>query len=96
MIVKKRLIQPMVLILLIVTHIVSTEKWPRLKGPYLGQKPPGKVPEVFAPGIVSTKEDEYAFEMSPSGNEMLFTRGRSLILITKNQNSILNKPTLAP
>ena len=24
-----------------------------LKGPYLGQKPPGLVPEIFAPSIVS-------------------------------------------
>ena len=27
--------------------------FPILKGPYLGQKPPGKKPEIFAPGIVS-------------------------------------------
>ena len=25
-----------------------------LSGPYLGQKPPGKTPEIFAPGIIST------------------------------------------
>ena len=25
-------------------------------GPYLGQTPPGSTPEVFAPGIVNTKE----------------------------------------
>ena len=25
----------------------------RLSGPYLGQKPPGNVPEIFAPGVVS-------------------------------------------
>ncbi|MCP4724956.1 MAG: hypothetical protein GY863_07970 [bacterium] len=26
----------------------------KLTGPYLGQKPPGMIPEVFAPGIIST------------------------------------------
>lgn len=25
-----------------------------LKGPYLGQKPPGLIPEIFAPGLIST------------------------------------------
>lgn len=30
------------------------EDFPILKGPYLGQKPPGETPELFAPGIVST------------------------------------------
>ncbi|WP_281561743.1 hypothetical protein [Thalassomonas sp. RHCl1] len=29
------------------------DEFPVLKGPYLGQKPPGLIPEVFAPGIVS-------------------------------------------
>ncbi|MCP4204516.1 MAG: hypothetical protein GY769_21615, partial [bacterium] len=28
--------------------------FPGLKGPYLGQEPPGTTPEVFAPGIIST------------------------------------------
>jgi cytohesin len=29
-------------------------RFPVLTGPYLGQKPPGEEPEIFAPGIVST------------------------------------------
>ncbi|MCJ8272850.1 MAG: hypothetical protein MJK04_26065, partial [Psychrosphaera sp.] len=29
---------------------------PVLTGPYLGQKPPGSTPEIFAPGIVNTEE----------------------------------------
>ena len=37
--------------------------FPVLKGPYLGQPPPGDKPEVFAPGIVCTErmEDMYGF-----------------------------------
>jgi len=27
-----------------------------LKGPYLGQRPPGMTPEIFAPGIISTAQ----------------------------------------
>ena len=33
----------------------QAEKIPGLTGPYLGQKPPGMEPEIFAPGIVSGK-----------------------------------------
>lgn len=32
--------------------------FPVLKGPYLGQKPPGTIPKIFAPGIISTEKDE--------------------------------------
>ncbi len=34
----------------------QNEKFPVLKGEYLGQKPPGTTPEIFAPGIVSTTQ----------------------------------------
>ena len=36
------------------TYTIAQIKEPLLEGPYLGQKPPGSVAEVFAPGIVST------------------------------------------
>jgi hypothetical protein len=29
-----------------------------LHGPYMGQRPPGLVPEIFAPGVVSTAAGE--------------------------------------
>ena len=46
-----------------------------LDGPYFGQKPPGKKPEVFAPGIVSTAGGfEYSIAFSPDGREVFFTR----------------------
>lgn len=48
---------------------------PVLKGPYLGQKPPGITPEIFAPGIISTAEGfEYAISFHPSGNELLLSK----------------------
>ncbi len=33
----------------------SQDEFPILEGPYMGQKPPGLIPEVFAPGIVNTE-----------------------------------------
>lgn len=46
-----------------------------LKGPYLGQKPPGLKPEKFAPGIVSVYgSNENTITFSPDGKEIYFGR----------------------
>jgi len=31
---------------------------PVIKGPYLGQEPPGMTPKLFAPGIIKTENNE--------------------------------------
>jgi hypothetical protein len=41
---------------------------------YLGQKPPGETPELFAPGIVNTDAIELNGVVSPDGSEFFFTR----------------------
>ena len=44
------------------------------KGIYFGQKPPGLIPEVFAPGIVSIKgRDEKGISFSPDLDEIYFS-----------------------
>jgi hypothetical protein len=43
-----------------------------LQGPYLGQRPPGMEPELFAPGFVSTGLDELNAVFSPDGDEFYF------------------------
>jgi len=45
-----------------------------LKGPYLGQKPPGMTPEVFAPGIINTDDHEGCGEFTRGGTLFLFHR----------------------
>ncbi len=46
-----------------------------LTGPYLGQRPPGVTPEVFAPGIVSAAGHfDFAITFSPDGKEIYFTQ----------------------
>ena len=42
--------------------------------PYLDQQSPGLVPEVFAPGIISTRSTEFGIAFSPSGKEIYFGR----------------------
>jgi hypothetical protein len=51
-------------------------EFPDIKEPYLGQEPPGLTPEVFAPGIVSTKDLEIEGGFAPSMREFYYTRQR--------------------
>ncbi|MFC1564792.1 hypothetical protein ACFL6G_07630 [candidate division KSB1 bacterium] len=47
--------------------------FPVLTGPYLGQKPPGLIPEIFAPGIVSTSDLEHSSpSFSPDGETVVW------------------------
>ena len=41
-------------------------------GPYLGEKPPGMTPEIFAPGLVSTGGFERDVAITPDGREIFF------------------------
>ena len=47
-----------------------------IRGPYLGQRPPGKTPEAFAPGIVSRAGFHLhsSLTFSPDGKEIYFTK----------------------
>lgn len=45
---------------------------PTIENPYLGQKPPGLIPEAFAPGIVSTEHYEYGGVFTPDMKEFYF------------------------
>lgn len=50
------------------------DDFPVLKGPYLGQKPPGMIPELFAPGIVPTEDNEGLYGFFNNGALFLFDR----------------------
>ncbi len=56
------------------TMNVSQNKYPILKGPYLGQKPPGLTPEVFAPDVVTTKYYEFNGVFTPDMKEFYLIR----------------------
>jgi hypothetical protein len=44
---------------------------PALKGPYLGQEPPGKSPEAFAPSVLSSKDAVHGqIDFYPDGKEI--------------------------
>ena len=56
---KKRCLATFLLIAAALTINAHQTEFPKLTGPYLGQKPPGMTLEVFAPEIVSYDLDEH-------------------------------------
>jgi hypothetical protein len=73
-----------------------------LTGPYLGQKPPGLTPEVFAPGIVSSADFiDFKGAFSPDGQEYYFYRHAlpevlPVLLFTRIENGAWTKPAPLP
>jgi len=79
----KKIIQNIILLLPLFISIMPAlaqeskkdkSDFPILTGPYLGQKPPGMKPELFAPGIVSTKDNEALYGFFNNGTLFLFDR----------------------
>ena len=55
--------------------------FPNLTGQYLGQKPPGLTPKLFAPGIISTPDkNEFCASFSPDGSEFYFNRNMKIMV----------------
>ena len=89
------------LLAVLFSRCVAPADIPGLKGRYLGQKPPGRSPEVFAPGIVSQGFHEHNLTISPSGDEMLYvTSSRDhryyAIIRVKSDGGIWADPEIAP
>jgi hypothetical protein len=59
--------------LLIAASMMNPRGFPKLIGPYLGQKPPGTTPEVFAPGIVSREGQQSKLWITADGREVIFS-----------------------
>lgn len=66
---------------------------------YLGQKPPGMTPELFAPDIIATGYYERDITISPDRTEIFYgiLTGRHVtILYTKLENGLWTEPEIAP
>ena len=69
----KRKILIFCLLVLTASNLLSQQnEFPKLTGPYLGQKPPGLVPELFASGIVSTLRNEHCPAVFSPNNDEVF------------------------
>lgn len=81
-------------------------RFPGLKGPYLGQDPPGITPELFAPGFITTDIGETCPAFSPDGKRFVFMRydarewdsgiKRYVTLITELKKGRWTKPEPIP
>ncbi len=78
------------------------DAFPALKGPYLGQKPPGKTPSIFSPGIISTENlGEAGSAFTKNGNLFIFNRRtppeeHKTIYFTEVKNGFWTKPSPVP
>ena len=83
-----------------VSHAQQAD-FPGLKGPYLGQTPPGMTPELFAPGIICTGLYERDAVFSPDGKEFYFCvvtgdNAHSAILVSKQLGGRWTPPEVVP
>jgi hypothetical protein len=92
----------MVVLILYQSTIISSQAipddFPVLKGPYLGQVPPGTTPVVFAPGIVSTGLYTRDIAMSKDGKEIYFCISDAVttsIFVTQLINGRWTEPAIA-
>ena len=79
----------------------TSYEFPVLKGDYICGTRPGKTPEVFAPGIISTLFfDEFQITFTPDGKELFYTlrtpAGGSRIFHSRMEEGRWTKPALAP
>ncbi len=74
--------------------------FPELKGDYLGQPAPGKTPQPFALGIVSShgfSNEHSPAVFSPDGNEVYWTKQyRGPVLCMTRENGVWSAPRPAP
>jgi len=66
-----------------ISTIAQSIEFPKLTGPYLGQKPPGMTPEIFASGAVSSNDHiEMGCTWSPDLKEFYFARSETSEMIS--------------
>ena len=97
---KKKLFSTIILFLIAVPALTQeltkkTADSSLLSGEYLGQKPPGMLPEIFAPGIISTCTQHSSAYFSYDGKEVYFSRlypSPSVIMYMCEENGQWKKP----
>jgi Tol biopolymer transport system component len=89
------------LVFTLMNLLSQQSEFPKLTNPYLGQKPSGVIPEIFAPGIISLGYHEHRIAISPDGNEIFYSvaspnKPKMQIMQTKLANGSWDTPSLAP
>jgi len=91
----------MIVWFLFILACVPPEKAPVLSGPYLGQEPPGEVPIIFAPGIISHGFHELGLAVAPNHDEIFYIMSDNeyshyVIVSIRQDNGIWTSPRIAP
>jgi hypothetical protein len=97
----KRLFLPVLALLALAFGIGAggQDPFPRLQGPYLGQKPPGMVPEPFAPGLITTDAEEGSSGFALKGTAFIFQKfieRRCHTYVTRLKDGTWTPPELIP
>jgi len=58
--------------ILVISTYAQQDDFPFLKGPYLGQKPPGLEPQLFLPGLISTHYVDHCIAFLDEGRVCVF------------------------
>ncbi len=96
---KNKIIYVGILIAIVIAFNIHAQQdeFPVLIGPYLGQKPPGMTPEIFAPGIVSSSgATEYGIAFAPDGKEFYFNRNGVGVMVCTWNDTGWTAPIKAP
>jgi hypothetical protein len=85
------------LLMAAITVYAQQVDFPKLTGPYLGQKPPGMSPEQFGVGVIDNNERIFAVTFSPDGKECFYTKSlkTNTIMTTREIDGKWNKPIIA-
>ena len=99
----KRVCASMLLLLVLTMSSGSQaeDELPVLEGPYIGQKPPGLTPEVFAPAVVSTEHRDWGGSFTPDMKEYYFSRrnnksGETSRFVFKSENNRWRESEVEP
>jgi hypothetical protein len=102
---RKRMTKAAQRLLLLGTVMVSSaglageEAFPRLKGPYFGQEPPGLTPQLFAPGIIVNEDHEGSSGFALGGTVFVYQKvldRRSHTYVTYLWDGYWTTPELIP
>jgi ankyrin repeat protein len=75
----------------------SPQRFPELRGPYLGQTPPGMSPRLFAKGLVSTRRGMYGtIVFSPDGRGAYWKPESPEMLFMNIENGAWTPPRVVP
>jgi predicted alpha/beta superfamily hydrolase len=78
-------------------HEAESQEFPELRGPYLGQPPPGDVPEPFAAGLIESPTGFHCSAVwSPAGDRVLWTAQGETILESRRIGGLWTPPVPLP